>query len=427
MAFRFVHTADLHLDSPLASLALADPALAERVGTATRQALTRIVDLSLAEEVDALLIAGDLYDGGETSMTTAGFLAAELRRLAAAGVRVFLIRGNHDAAARITRELALPEGVHRFGARDTPVVLEGAAAGRDVAVHGVSFAQSRAPVSLLPRFAGPVPDALNIGLLHTSLSGATGHDDYAPVGVAELASTGFDYWALGHVHARRVHRTRPAIVMPGMPQGRDIGEAGVKSVTLAALAPDGTASLSEHVVGPVQFARAGVDIAGCADLGDLVARAGAAMEAARSAAGAETILRVTLTGEGPLAWRARADRDVLEETLRAEAGARGGLWLESLALDCGAPSGERAGEGVPVDELARLIAEEIGPTQDFREEARTILQDLRRALPGDDRLRAALGAGEAEAEALIDAALAEGTATVLARLRMAEGEAEETG
>ena len=97
MVYRFVHAADVHLDSPLRSLALCDPDLAELIGNATRRAFVTVVDLCLNEQVDALLLAGDLYDGEQTSMKTARFLAEQIRRLDEAGVRVFIIRGNHDA------------------------------------------------------------------------------------------------------------------------------------------------------------------------------------------------------------------------------------------------------------------------------------------------------------------------------------------
>ena len=109
MAFRFIHAADVHLDSPLRSLALRDPDLAELIGNATRRAFVRIVDLCLDERVDALLLAGDLYDGDQTSVKTARFLSEQIRRLHEAGIRVFIIRGNHDALSRITKELTFPD------------------------------------------------------------------------------------------------------------------------------------------------------------------------------------------------------------------------------------------------------------------------------------------------------------------------------
>lgn len=422
LAFRFVHTADIHLDSPLGSLALKAPELAALVGGATRRAFAATVDLCLAEGVDALLIAGDLYDGGQTSMKTAGFLAGELRRLTRAGIRVFLIRGNHDAAARITRELLLPEGVHLFAGRDRPVILPGAADGRDVAVHGVSFARPHAPESLLPKFAPPVADAVNIGLMHTSLGGAEGHDPYAPVGVNDLVAMGYDYWALGHLHRRQVACTRPAIVMPGIPQGRDIGEAGETSVTLAALDGTGAAVLETRAVALAVFERLSVDVSGVEDMRALVGHVGREMDGAKREAGRQTILRLTLTGQTPLAWQLAADRDLLLGDLGAEAAGRGGLWVEGVETRCTAPGAAAGTAPAPVEELARLIAAEVVPSDAFRAEARAALEDLRRALP-DAELRAAFGDSETAADALIDRLTTEGVATVLARLATAPDEA----
>ena len=86
MAFRFLHAADIHLDSPLRPCATGSR-LAELIGNATRQAFTGIIDLCLAEQVDALLLAGDLYDGDQTSMKTARYFAEQLHRLDQAGIR----------------------------------------------------------------------------------------------------------------------------------------------------------------------------------------------------------------------------------------------------------------------------------------------------------------------------------------------------
>ncbi|MET0430184.1 MAG: DNA repair exonuclease, partial [Microvirga sp.] len=159
MAYRFVHAADLHLDSPLRSLALRNPDLAALIGDATRQALTGIVDLCLDERVDALLLAGDLYDGEQTSMKTARFLADQIRRLHAAGIRVFVIRGNHDALSKITKELVFPETVTVFGGRADTVAIDHHAGSFSVAIHGLSFSQAHAPESLLAKYRPAVEGA----------------------------------------------------------------------------------------------------------------------------------------------------------------------------------------------------------------------------------------------------------------------------
>ena len=126
MTFRFIHTADVHLDSPLLSLALKEPKAAELIAIATRQTFAKTVDLCLDEGVDAFLISGDLYDGNLRSMKTAAFFTSEMRRLTAAGVKVFLVRGNHDAESVITKHLDLPDGVHVFSKTGEAVPFEGA-------------------------------------------------------------------------------------------------------------------------------------------------------------------------------------------------------------------------------------------------------------------------------------------------------------
>ena len=202
MSFRFVHTADVHLNSPLRTLALREPALADLIGGATRRAFVSIVDLCLAEKVDALLIAGDLYDGDQTSMKTARFLADQLRRLHEAEIPTFIIRGNHDAESRITRELTLPESVKVFSGRaDAVTIGAGASRRRDPRRQLRPEARAREPAAEVPR-AGA--GAVNIGMLHTSLGGSPAHDRYAPCTCADLHGTGFAYWALGHVHQRSV-------------------------------------------------------------------------------------------------------------------------------------------------------------------------------------------------------------------------------
>ncbi len=132
-------------------------------------------------------------------MKTARFLADQLRRLDEAGVKPFVIRGNHDAESRITRELTLPELVKVFAGRAE--ACRSAAWARSGGAR-VSFAHKHAPESLLPKFRPPVPGTVNIGMLHTSLGGSPAHGLYAPCALADLHGAGFDYWALGHIHQR---------------------------------------------------------------------------------------------------------------------------------------------------------------------------------------------------------------------------------
>ena len=409
MAFKFVHTADIHLDSPLKSLAMRDAELADLVGNATRTVLTRIVDLCISEQVQALVIAGDLYDGAQTSMKTARFLAVELERLAGEGIPAFLIRGNHDALSKITRELVLPDTVRVFSGRAE--VIETLWNGHDVAVHGISFSAPHAPDSLLDKFHTPVPGVFNIGLLHTSLDGAAGHDPYAPCSLAELQATGFQYWALGHIHQRAAHPGKTNVVMPGIPQGRDIGEAGLKTVTLVSVDDSGSVTLSERALAVAQFVRMPV---ACGDLhnwSDLVAELCTALTTIRQQHDAEhLIVRPVLTGISPLAWRARRDADLLRAQTQVVAESFGTLWIDKLevTLEEGAET-PRVG---PIGELATLIKTDAGKAHDAAMQAE--LDALIKKLPRE--LRHLFGDTQALVAATCQSEMQTGALEVLAQL-----------
>lgn len=414
MPFRFIHTADLHLDSPLRSLVLRDPELAELIGNATRQTFARIIDLCLEERVDALLIAGDLYDGAQTSMKTARFLAREMGRLHEAGIRACMIRGNHDALSKITKELSFPEGtVTVFGARASTVALGGANLPFEVVVHGLSFAKPTAPESLLPRFLAPALGAVNIGLLHTSLGGAAGHDVYAPCTSSDLAHHGFAYWALGHVHKRSVaHEEATTIVMPGMPQGRDIGESGAKSVELVTIADDRSIRLERRYPALAEFARVPVSLARANTWEEARAAIAHALEAARADVRAEHLVaRLELDGETPLAARLRRDQDLLLEEARDCAFSLGKTWIEGVTVACRNRGAAAPG---PLAELARLIAGEVIPSAAFKSEAAEIARQLTAKLPQE--CRDALGTDEASTAAILDELGQKGSEEVLAEL-----------
>lgn len=431
-AFRFVHAADVHLDSPLRSLALRTPGLANLIGNATRQAFERIIDLCLDERVDALLLAGDLYDGDQTSMKTALFLAGQLRRLSEAGIRTFIIRGNHDAASRITRELEFPDSVTVFGGRAGTVSIE-RGVGFPVAVHGLSFTQPQAPHCLLDKYRPPVPNAVNIGLMHTSLGGAPGHDVYAPCRLADLQRSGFQYWALGHVHKRMIVEGATTIVMPGIPQGRDITEAGAKSATLVTLREDGTIELEERVTSLAQFERLTADAAGAGSWEELVLRVSRALERARERVSCEHLVaRVHLSGTTPLAWRIRRDLDLLTQELTGEApeeaaGSRG-YWIEKVETSCKAPGAPRTASPDPLLELQRLIEGEVLGSEAFQAGVEAMAQELRRKLklPVADYRAVwdAFGDSETASREALKLLAQEGIEEVLARLHNDEQRGE---
>ncbi|MFO8126535.1 exonuclease SbcCD subunit D [Yoonia sp.] len=376
---KLLHTADVHLDSPLTSLALRDESLRESIQSATRSAFVQIIDTSLAENVDALLIAGDLYDGAQRSAKTAAFLTGQLERLRTAGIPVFYIKGNHDAENPITGEVALPDNVHIFDGRGGKQQLEG----KNVWIHGVSFNGKHAPDSLLSKFEAPVPGAVNIAMLHTSLAGATGHDNYAPCSVAELSALGFDYWALGHIHKRQVHSEAPWVVMPGILQGRDIGEAGSKSATLLTIEDEGIA-IEEVPTSVVTFLGHNIDVSGAENDDEIRQRIRSGIHGPIEGlqAGNNAILRLTLVGRTTQHWQVLRDRDVWAETVSQITEETGRLWVEKLDFALEAPNA--VADSSATDELGQLM-KQIAMEEGFAAQAQAEVDDVLSQLPSTRR------------------------------------------
>ncbi len=359
-AFRFLHAADLHLDSPLRGLARDPDAPVERIRRATRDALSNMVELALQERVAFVLLAGDLYDGDWRDWGTGQFLIGQLARLTGAGIRVVAISGNHDAASQITRHLRWPTGAVMLPV-DRPATVEWDDLG--VAIHGQGFHRRDVADNLALGYPAPLPGRLNIGLLHTA-AGRGGHENYAPCTAAQLSAHGYAYWALGHVHAREVIAERPWIVFPGNLQGRDVNEAGVKGASLVSVRDGGIAGLEHRALDVVRWARVEVDLAGAADEEAALSRLRPALEAALGEAqGRLLALRLVLSGTCAAHAALSADPAALREKLRAEALATAAgqeMWLEDVRLVTAAPAAARARDDA-LGTLLRAIDEAAAP------------------------------------------------------------------
>lgn len=227
--FRFIHCADLHLDSPLRGIAAREDLPTEEIRLAARKALENLVELCISEAVDFVVIAGDVYDGDWQDYSTGLFFNKCMNRLMEHGIPVYLIRGNHDAQSQITKRLKLPENVYEFPVQKPGTVKIDKL---QVAIHGQGYKEREVWDNLAIHYPEPVPGYFNIGLLHTSLEGQEGHERYAPTRIDELVQKGYDYWALGHIHKRQIIKEDPYIIFPGNIQGRHIRETGNKGCTL---------------------------------------------------------------------------------------------------------------------------------------------------------------------------------------------------
>jgi DNA repair protein SbcD/Mre11 len=324
---KFLHAADIHLDSPLAGL-LARADLPESViRHCTRRAFAAMIDLALEEDVAFVVIAGDLYDGDWKDFSTGLFFAEQMRRL---GRPCFLLRGNHDARSLITRHLKLPDNVHEFSSRTCQTFQLNDIG---VALHGHSFPNRAVPEDLSAGYRDPIAGMFNIGVLHSSAEDPGEHETYAPCRIASLALKGYDYWALGHIHARRVLSERPWIVFPGNIQGRHPRESGAKGCTLVTV-EDGAVTAAEHrAVDVLRWSTLEVD-AEAADAVSLTRRIETPVRVAIDCADGRPILaRLVLTGLSDLHGALLVDTEHLAAECRnAAIEAGGALWVESVRL-----------------------------------------------------------------------------------------------
>lgn len=333
-SFRFLHAADLHIDSPLRGLEADPDAPADRIRTATRAAYTNLVDLALRTQVAFVLIAGDLFDGEWQDWRTGRFFAQETARLTRAGIRVFCIRGNHDAASVVTGRLALPDGARMLGT-DQPEQIR--LAEHNVVVHGMGFSARSVTENVVPRYPPPLPGHLNIGMLHTSATDRGTHETYAPCTPEQLVAHGYDYWALGHVHTRQVLARTPCwIVFPGNTQGRHIREAGPKGTTLVTVQDGRIADAEHHDLDVVRWALLPVDLTAAATEDDALAAVRTQIETALDAAG-DRLLAVRIVLHGATAAHPALVRDLgaTRDKLHAEAAGCAGagtIWLESVEV-----------------------------------------------------------------------------------------------
>jgi len=332
-SFRFLHAADLHLDSPLRGLSRYEGLSVEEIRSATRRALEALVSFAIAEYVDFVVIAGDIFDGKWQDMGTGLFFASTMSKLSAANIPVFLLKGNHDAESMITQRLPLPPSVQFFSSRKAETfLLEDHA----VALHGKSFANAHVSEDMTLQYLAPVDGYFNIGVLHTSLGGYTLHETYAPTSIAALTAKQYQYWALGHVHDHAVLSEHPYIVYPGVLQGRKITEAGVKGAVLVEVEDGVVRSCKAIPFDVVRWSRVVVDCSSLETRDDLHQRMRTVLRHAieMEAEGRPLVVRVIFTGGTGLHSELQDTRSLLREELRAIASEiDANLWIEKMSLD----------------------------------------------------------------------------------------------
>jgi exonuclease SbcD len=336
-AFRFMHAADLHLDSPFAGMTALPQGIRESLRQSTFLALTHMVQLAIQQKVDFILISGDVFDLADRSLRAQIRFQKAMQRLSASGIAVYIVHGNHDPEDGLSAKLNWPAGVHFFSTQEVevlPVVVENK--GEIARIYGISYATAAVTENLVRRISEKHAGMKNIenvghtgltgdnghkgyteirsgtgnlklnsiykiGLVHTNVDGDKGHANYAPCSMQDLLGAGMDYWALGHVHTRQLLHTDPPIVYPGNLQGRSVRETGAKGCYIVDVTEYGEAKLTFHALDAVRWQQRSLSIQGIQTEQELKERLELELEQAREeASGRAAIVRISLTGRGSI-------------------------------------------------------------------------------------------------------------------------------
>jgi DNA repair exonuclease SbcCD nuclease subunit len=332
--FRFVHAADLHIDSPFRGLRDADKRVSERLRESSFEAFTNLVQFCIEEQVDFVVIAGDVYDGADRSVRAQLRFRDGMQELAASGIAVYVVHGNHDPLDGWLSSVTWPEGVHIFGPEPEWRIFK--RKGEPIAaVQGMSYPTREMRENLVGRFTSPVDDSVfSIGLLHCNVGGNPDHDNYAPCTVDDLKLTGLDYWALGHVHTRQtLRRHGPAIVYPGNIQGRHPNEPGPRGCLLVEVDAAGDIQTKLQPLDVVRWEPADVGISDISSLDGLESAIQQKLDdLGVKAEGRDVVCSLSLTGRGPMHYelvRPGTVEDMLTE-LRAAASESPWVWVERI-------------------------------------------------------------------------------------------------
>jgi DNA repair protein SbcD/Mre11 len=336
MDFRFVHAADLHLDTPFQGIGRASPEVGDALLDASLDAWDDLVRLTIERDAAFLLLGGDIYDGAERGVRAQLRFLRGIERLGEHGIQVHVVHGNHDPLDGWSAIRRSPPNLVVYGAEGVTSVGIEKEDIRIATVHGISYSRRDVTENLALRFRRGPETGIHIGLLHCNVGGQPDHEASSPCSIEDLRRAGMDYWALGHIHRHGVmSRGDQWVVYSGNIQGRSPkpSELGPKGAIVVDVQGSRLRSAEFQALDHARFLELEVDLSTAEDIPALEAQlAAGAAELREANAGRGLIIRAVISGRGRIhrdLTRPAAIEDVLK-VLRERASGAPFLWWESI-------------------------------------------------------------------------------------------------
>ncbi|MEA2074378.1 MAG: DNA repair exonuclease [Euryarchaeota archaeon] len=336
--FSFIHTADLHLDSPFRGISEINEEISLELTEATFKAFNKIIDFGIKKQIDFLLIAGDIYDGADRSLRAQLRFRDGLKRLSEAGIKAYIVHGNHDSLDGWSANLDWPKNVYIFKGKSVEKVSVEKNGKKVAQIYGISFHNREIKTNLtykFPKISKSKKALFTIGMLHCNVGTNTGHEPYAPCTLQDLFTQNFDYWALGHIHKKAIiNKDNPLVIYPGNPQGLHPKETGSRGCFLINVDENGKPTAEFIEVDSIRWFVEELSTDALYTEEELISKIHNHIEKIRKEAkGRPSICRIILTGRSAMhssiARKGVLD-DILKDLREDEEREKQFVWIESI-------------------------------------------------------------------------------------------------
>ena len=299
---KIIHTGDIHLDAPFS---LSDVQKARMRKNELKETFANLVLFAKNEEADLMIRSGDVFDGDFVTKETVSFLRDQLASVP--DCRFVIAPGNHDPISERSpyRKVVFSENVYIFQ-EETVSCFSFPEVGVDV--YGYAFTGTYYEKNPLAQPLTLDKNKINILAAHADVGGKS---RYCPLSVSDIASSGFDYVALGHIHKGGELKTagKTYYAYCGCPEGRSFDECGVKGAFFADMLKTGGKLSAKFVFkrfGKSRYEKMTLDVTGIPSQDALDARVRDMI--LEEGFGSDTLLRVRLTGRISPETKIDADR-----------------------------------------------------------------------------------------------------------------------